>query len=197
MHTLDIFFVIAGIFFIVVGIRRGLIGELFRLVALIAGFIVAFLYYTEVSKLFHFRPPYIANSLSFTLIFIITALAIIGTGWLIKKIVHLTPLGWVDFFFGGAIGLVKCALIFWVVCLSLAAVPQSKFILGLQRSMVFQTYKKLPPVIQRAGITKIRSMIKRDIEEEVPQKLRNVKNQLEQLDKTADSAAPPPRLKYR
>jgi uncharacterized membrane protein required for colicin V production len=196
MHTLDIFFVIAGIFFIIVGIRRGLIGELFRLVALIAGFVIAFLYYAEVAKLCHFKPPYFANSLSFTLIFVITALAIIGAGWCVKKIVHLTPLGWVDYFFGGTIGLFKCAFIFWVICLSLASVPPSKFILGLHRSVVFQTYQKLPPVIKRAGITKVRVMFKHNIENEVPLKLRNAKQQLEQLDKTADSATSP-RLKYR
>jgi uncharacterized membrane protein required for colicin V production len=52
MHTLDIFFCIAAVFFIVVGVRRGLIGELFRLLALVFGFIVAFLYYPDLARLF-------------------------------------------------------------------------------------------------------------------------------------------------
>jgi uncharacterized membrane protein required for colicin V production len=196
MHTLDIFFIIASVFFIVVGIRRGLIGELFRLIALIAAFFVAFLYYPELAKLCRFNPPYLAGSLSFTIIFILTALAIIGIGWLLKKIVHLTPLGWADYFFGGAIGLAKAVLIFWVICLSLASFPPSKFILGLHRSFVFQTYKKLPPAIKLAGVTKIRALFKKNIDHDVPQKLKETKRQMEQLNRKFDSAAAP-NIKYR
>ena len=104
MHTLDIFFCIAAVFFIVIGIRRGLIGELFRLFALIAGFIVAFLYYPDLSRLLNIKNPTIATPLCFSILYLITALSVIGAGWLIRKVVHLTPLGWFDYLFGGAIG---------------------------------------------------------------------------------------------
>ena len=188
MHTLDIFFIIAAVFFLIVGIRRGLIGELFRLVALVAGFFVAFLYYPEIAKLCHFKPPSLTNALAFTLIFIVTALIIIGIGWLLKKIVHLTPLGWADYIFGGVLGLAKAVFIFWVICLSLASFPPNKFIMGLNRSVVFQTYKKLPPAIKAPGIDNMRALFRKCFDHDLPQKLRTTKLQLEQLNKTADSA---------
>lgn len=170
MHTLDILFIIAGAFFIFVGVRRGLIGELFRLVALIVGFFVAFLYYPDMAKFCRFNPPYLANAVTFTLIFLIVFLAIIGTGWLLKKIVHLTPLGWVDSFFGGAIGLAKAVFIFWVICLSCASFPLGKFTREVRHSIVFQMYDKLPPRMKLSGVSNLRALFKKNIVPDMPQK---------------------------
>jgi membrane protein required for colicin V production len=170
MHTLDILFIIAGAFFIFVGVRRGLIGELFRLIALIVGFFVAFLYYPDLVKFCRFNPPYLANAVTFTLIFLAVFLAIIGTGWLLKKIVHLTPLGWIDSFFGGAIGLAKAAFIFWVICLSCASFPLGKFTREVHHSIVFQMYDKLPPGMKFSGVANLRALFKKNISQDMPQK---------------------------
>jgi len=173
MHLLDFLFIIATAFFVFVGIRRGLIGELFRLLALVAGFFVAFLYYQEMAKLFSIRPAYVKNAMSFTLIFLIVVCAVIGTGWLLKKIIHLTPLGWADSFFGGAIGGAKAVLVFWVICLSCASFPPTKYVLNLQRSIVFKTYKKLPPGMKLAGITKMRTLFKKKNDQNGMQKQKH------------------------
>src|SRR5664279_672487 len=114
MHTIDILFFIACLFFIITGIRRGLIGEIFRLLALVAGFCAAFLFYAEIARYISFGKPYFPNALAFIVIFLIAALSIIGIGWIIKKIIHLTPLGWADYLFGGILGLAKATFIFWV-----------------------------------------------------------------------------------
>ncbi len=188
MHTLDILFIIAAFFFVIIGIRRGLIGELFRLTALVLGFFVAFLYYPEIANLCRFKPAYLQNAVAFTLIFLIVALAVIGIGWLLKKIVHLTPLGWVDGFFGGVIGFLKTVLIFWVICLSLAVFPPGSFILRLHRSLVFQTYKKLPPGMKLSGVAGVRNLFKKNIDKDVTQKLTKTQQQAEQLKKKADSS---------
>jgi membrane protein required for colicin V production len=170
MHTLDILFIIAAAFFIFTGTRRGLIGEVFRLAALIAGFFAAFLYYPELSKFFRFSQPYAANAMAFTLIFLAVILAIIGSGLLLKKAIHCTPLGWVDSLFGGAIGGLKTVLIFWVICLSCASLPPTKFARGLHDSFIFQTYKKLPPAAKLPSLVKMRSQFKNDRFPAVPQK---------------------------
>ena len=170
MHTLDILFIIAAAFFIYTGTRRGLIGEIFRLAALAAGFIAAFLYYPELSKFFRFSQPYAANAAAFTLIFLAVFLAIIGFGLLLKKAIHLTPLGWVDSLFGGAIGGAKTVLVFWVICLSCASLPPTKFASGLHGSFVFQTYKKLPPAVKLPALVKMRAQLKKDVIPAMPQK---------------------------
>jgi len=170
MHTLDILFIIAAVFFIFTGTRRGLIGEVFRLAALAAGFIAAFLYYPELAKFFRFSQPYAANAAAFTLIFLAVLLAIIGIGLLLKKAIHCSPLGWVDSLFGGAIGGAKTVLIFWVVCLSCASLPPTKFARGLHDSFVFQKYKKLPPAAKLPSLIKMRARFKKDSFAAVPQK---------------------------
>ena len=172
MHILDILFIIAAAFFVFVGIRRGLIGEFFRLVALVVGFFVAFLYYQEMAKPWSIHPAYLKNVMAFTLIFLIVVCAVIGTGWLLKKIIHLTPLGWADSVFGGAIGGAKAVLIFWVICLSCASFPPTKYVLNLQRSIVFKTYKKLPPGMKFAGITKLRALFKKSVDQNTAPKLK-------------------------
>ena len=170
MHILDILFLIAAAFFIVTGTRRGLIGEVFRLAALAAGFVVAFLYFQELAKFLRFNQPYAANALSFTIIFLAVLLAVIGSGLLLKKAIHLTPLGWVDSFFGGVLGGAKAVFIFWVVCLSCASLPPTKFARGLHGSFIFQMYKKLPPAAKLPALVKMRARFKKDSSPAVPQK---------------------------
>ncbi|MCU0608623.1 MAG: CvpA family protein, partial [Chitinispirillaceae bacterium] len=139
MHTFDILFIIGSMFFIIVGVRRGLIGEVFRIIALVAGFLVAFLYFSDLSPYLRFASPSIANPVAFSLIYLATAILILLTGWMLKKIIRLTPLGWVDYSFGGAIGLCKAVILFWIVCLSLSAFPASRAKLNMNRSTVYLT----------------------------------------------------------
>lgn len=187
MQILDLLFVIAAAFFVVVGVRRGLIGETFRLAAIIAGFFVAFLYYPELGRVVRFHPTYISNGLAFAIIFVCVALAVIGAGWVVKKIIHLTPLGWVDYIFGGALGFIKTALIFWIVCLSISAFPANRTKSGMTRSVVFKTYQKLPHGIKLDGVTSVRKALKKDIGDGVPRSLLETKQRIEELKKKVDS----------
>ena len=80
---------------------------------------------------------------------------------LLKKAVHLTPLGWVDSVFGGAIGGVKTVMIFWVICLTVASLPQSKYTGGARRSFVYRTYEELPRTVKLSGLMKTRARFKK------------------------------------
>jgi membrane protein required for colicin V production len=188
MHTLDILFIIAGAFFIFIGIRRGLIGELFRLAALIAGFFAAFLYYEEIASYFRFTSPVIDRACAFTLVFLIVAIAIIGVGWVVKKIIHLTPLGWIDGLFGGIIGLTKTILIFWILCLSLSSFPLSRPMLDANRSVLFQTYKRLPSSVKLDGITAMRNRLKKNVGGDLQRTIKHALQQIESLKEKIDSA---------
>jgi uncharacterized membrane protein required for colicin V production len=160
MHTLDIFFVVIGIVFLILGFRRGLVSELFRLIALIAGFLSAYLYYPKAAGYLNFVPPQLSFTLAFILLFIVTAMVILGIGWAVRKMVHLTPFGWIDSFFGGLIGLIKTVIVFWMLCLAFSMFPFTLNKLTLHGSMVFQTYKNLPRSLQLSGLTGLRGLLK-------------------------------------
>ncbi|MBN2188732.1 MAG: CvpA family protein [Chitinispirillaceae bacterium] len=168
MQILDILFIVAAAYFIFTGTQRGLIGEIFRLAGLVAGFATAFLYYKELSGVFRFNPPAAAGALAFAIIFLAVLCAAIVAGFLLKKFIHLTPLGRVDSVFGGAVGGAKAVLIFWVICLSFASLPPTKFVRSQHGSFVYRTYKKLPPAVKLSGLMKTRARFKKD----TPQKTK-------------------------
>jgi uncharacterized membrane protein required for colicin V production len=188
MHTLDIFFGIASIFFVVVGVRRGLIGEIFRLVALVAGCIVAFLFYPDCARIIKLPSPYLSEGLSFVIIYLATALAILGAGVLFRKAIHLTPLGWFDYVFGGAIGLLKVLIIFWVVCLSFSTFPLTIKRMHLTRSTVYTTYTKLPGTLKAGEILRVRNSFKKNVDKEVPRSLKNAQQNIDTFKNKVDSA---------
>jgi uncharacterized membrane protein required for colicin V production len=187
MHTIDIVFIAAAAFFIFIGVRRGLVGEAFRLAALIAGFCFAFLYYPDLASRIPFSPRYLAGSVAFLLLYLVAALCILGIGWLVKKAVHLTPLGWADYLFGGAIGFLKVAIIFWVVCLSIASLPASAARLQANRSLVYKTYKQLPNPLKIDHLLKMRKSLKKTVDRDVPKKVIQTKQAIEQLKDKVDS----------
>jgi membrane protein required for colicin V production len=188
MHTLDIFFGIAAAFFVFVGVRRGLIGEIVRLVALVAGCVVAFLYHPELARIIKLSSPYLSNGLSFILIYLATALAILGGGALLRKVVRLTPLGWIDYAFGGLIGLVKVLIIFWAVCLSFSTFPLAVKRMNLNRSIVYAAYTKLPALMKANEIIKIRESLKKNVDKEVPKSLKNAQQNIDTFRNKVDSA---------
>jgi uncharacterized membrane protein required for colicin V production len=188
MHTLDIFFCIGAVFFIVVGVRRGLIGELFRLVALVVGFFAAFLYYQDLAHLLNISSLHLSTAVSFSIIYISIFLLVIGAGWVLRKIVHLTPLGWFDYIFGGAIGLAKVMIIFWVVCLSFSTFPATAKRIHLDRSAVYKTFRSLPAGLKIDGMIKVRNSLKKNIEHETPQTIQNTRKNIERFKDKVDSA---------
>jgi membrane protein required for colicin V production len=162
MHILDILFVVIGIISIIIGIRRGLVSELFRLLALLAGFLSAYLYSRRGAEYLTSVPKQLASTLSFIIIFIAAALIVLGIGWVIRKMVHLTPLGWIDSLFGGVIGLLKTFTFFWMLCLGFTLFPFTISKLTLHHSLVFQTYRKLPGCLKLSGLAELRGMLKID-----------------------------------
>ncbi|NLP02960.1 MAG: CvpA family protein [Fibrobacter sp.] len=171
MHTLDLAILIIASIFTVIGIKRGFIGEVIRLAAMISGFIIGFLYFKDLSRVLPLDriPLHIKNAISFLLIYIAVVLILISIGWALKKIVRLVLLGWLDRMLGALIGLAKAVLIAWAVCLSISSFPARSIQSDFQKSYVYRSYKKLPEALSLKGINKTRSSIK-SIQQKKPDK---------------------------
>jgi membrane protein required for colicin V production len=193
MHTLDILFAIIAVVFVIIGIRRGLISELFRLIALVAGFLAAFLYYPKAAAFLTFVQPPLSFTIGFIILFIVTALIVLIIGLAIRKMIHLTPLGWIDHLFGGAIGLLKTVFLFWILCCAFAMFPLGINKMILHRSTIFQTYKKLPGFLKPAGLARLRETLKINpfpaMHPQMREKNRHGKLPWEPREKNADSTA--------
>jgi membrane protein required for colicin V production len=159
MHMLDIILGIITLVFVIIGIKRGLTGEIFRIIALIAGFIVAFLYYNEITPLLGSIKIalHIKNALAFFLLYIIVALLILLIGWLVKKVINMTVFGWFDRLLGAGVGFVKALIIAWAVCLSISSFPTRN---DFARSIVYTNYKKLPKNFHLTAILKTKESIR-------------------------------------
>lgn len=146
MHTLDIIFSVIAMFFFIVGIKRGLTGEIFRIVALVVGFIAAFLYYDDISFLLVSikAPVHIINAISFFIIYAAVALLILGIGWVVKKAINISVFGLIDRILGGLVGMLKVAILAWAVCLSISSFPIRQVQSRFSGSIVYTYYKKLP-----------------------------------------------------
>jgi uncharacterized membrane protein required for colicin V production len=188
MHTLDIFFLIGAAFFVFVGIRRGLVGEIFRLAAIIAGFFAGFLYYPDLAAVLNIASPYLSTAVSFSIIYIAVFMLVLGAGWIVRKIVHLTPLGWFDYLFGGIIGLAKTAIIFWIICLSFATFPASMKKFHFKHSLVYKAYTALPAMMKIDRMIEVRNSLRKTSDRSVPKTITNTRKGIEQLKHKVDSA---------
>jgi membrane protein required for colicin V production len=163
MHTFDIIVLVITAFFVVIGIKRGFVIEIFRLIAMLAGFVVAFLYYSDIKLLLPLGklPLQAQNSISFVLTYIVTAITIIAIGWLVKKIIHFSMLGWLDRILGAGVGIFKSLLIVWVACLSIAALPSERVRNDFGKSISYKLYKSLPNGLELESISSIRNAIRK------------------------------------
>jgi membrane protein required for colicin V production len=159
MHTLDIILGIITLVLVIVGIKRGLTGEIFRITALVAGFIIAFLYYNEITPLLGSLKIalHIKNALAFFLLYIAVALLILLIGWLVKKVINMTVFGWFDRLLGAGVGFAKALIIAWAVCLSVSSLPTKN---DFTKSVVYTNYKKLPKNFHLTAVLKTKETIR-------------------------------------
>lgn len=174
MHTFDIISLVIIGLFVLIGIKRGFIIEIFRFTAMIAGFIIAFLYYPDIRQLLPLGklPIQIQNSISFLLTYVLTAATFITAGWFAKKIIHFTLLGWLDRLLGALVGVFKSLMIVWIACLSIAALPSERVRENFGKSITFQFYKTLPSGLELEGVHKIRSAIRKFSDAKADKKIK-------------------------
>ncbi len=123
MNLFDIVCIIILGYCLVRGIFRGLIKELSSIVGVFAGFYAAYNYYINVGKLFSnwiSNTSYL-NILSFLIIFCGVFIIISIIGIIIKYLLNIAFLGWVDRICGAAFGTIKGILIVSVLMLIFTA----------------------------------------------------------------------------
>jgi membrane protein required for colicin V production len=123
MNGFDLVVLVIVLFCMIRGLFKGLIREVSGIVAVIAGFYGAFTYYGNLSDhlAFLISTPEIRHLASFGILFC-GILVVVGLmAALIRRLLHLVFLGWVDRTFGLIFGTAKGALIVSVLFVMLTA----------------------------------------------------------------------------
>ena len=125
MNWLDIVIIVVVLISIVFGLKRGLIREVFALLALIVGIIIATRSYPEGAKILsHFiNNSNVAHLLSFIVIFFFVGAFFIFTGILIRKLIQIAQLGGVDRLGGGVFGFLRGGIIVGVALVFVTKYP--------------------------------------------------------------------------
>jgi membrane protein required for colicin V production len=111
------------VYCVVRGIFRGLAKEISSIIGVLAGFYAAYTYYMEVAKPLArwISDPAYLNIVSFMIIFGLVFLMISILGIIIKYLLNITFLGWVDRISGAIFGLVKAILVVSIFLIILTA----------------------------------------------------------------------------
>jgi len=113
MNSLDILSIIMLGFCLIRGVFRGLVRELISIMAVFAGFFVAYFYYLKIAKLLSswISDTGYLNILSFLIIFSVASIAISIMGVIFEYILNISFQNWADRIFGAEFGAIKGVLI--------------------------------------------------------------------------------------
>ena len=117
MTAIDFGVIAIMLIFLVRGIWVGFIRQLASLAALILGYLFAGRYYEQISPRlsFLFPSPQISFLVTYALLFIAVFVGVLAIGYVLKKVMSLSLLGWFDRFMGGLFGLVKAGVVVTVL----------------------------------------------------------------------------------
>jgi membrane protein required for colicin V production len=147
MNWLDIILIVIMVLAAIMGIFKGLVKQVIGLVAVVAGLVLACLYYTGASGLFEtfIKNQLLDNFLGFLLIFVAVLIAGGILGHLITKVMK-GPLALVNRLFGGVFGAIKGVLICGILVFALFTFQVAKpaletsvlapFCLGITRAAI-------------------------------------------------------------
>jgi membrane protein required for colicin V production len=126
MNILDIIIIVIVGYCLIRGIFRGLIKELSSIIGVLAAFYTAYSYYPKIA---HLLRRWVTNSgylniLSFFILFCLVFVIISMLGVIIKYLLNIAFLGWVDRICGAGFGVIKGILIVSVIVLTLTAFLQ-------------------------------------------------------------------------
>lgn len=116
MTWIDIVLIIIIVGLVIHGIIIGLVRGIFDIIGIIAGYILAVSYSAAME---------IPKILAFILIFVIVVIVISILGRIISKMIHVTPLGFIDRIFGGILGFLKAFIVCFVFLIVLLLLQKS------------------------------------------------------------------------
>ncbi len=127
MTLLDVGVIAIALIFLVRGIWVGFVRQLASIAGLLLGFIIAGNYYKHFSK---FLSPVVASPqagflITYGLLFLLVFLSAIACGFLLKKVMTLSLLGWFDRVLGGFFGLSKAVIVATVFFMAISGMLSS------------------------------------------------------------------------
>jgi membrane protein required for colicin V production len=125
MNGLDITFIIIFSLSAILGLWKGITKGFFSLISIIAGVTIASRYYYVFSISIHdyIKSPLFSNILGFIVIFIVIALIVNLIGVLIKKLMGLLALDWIDHLGGLLFGLLRGLVISTIIIILMSKFP--------------------------------------------------------------------------
>ncbi len=133
-HWTFLDFIFAGIILLSTGfaLTKGLVREVVSIVALLAGFILAVLYYPVTAAWFRnlLRTEALADLVGFLLIFAGCLMAGAIVSLLIKRFVKAASLEWIDRLLGGVFGFLRGWAVASIIVLALVAFPVKEKLLA-------------------------------------------------------------------
>ena len=193
MHGIDIIACALAALFVLMGIRRGVIAELFRLLAMVGGFVAAALYYRHLYARLAFLPAGRGVRLiaAYLCVYILVAAALVGIGWLVRKVVHWSMLGWADRLLGGGTGLLKSLLVVWVGILLLSALPLPAVNEWAAQSLAHAVFRQIPPRLKLPDIDNAHKTILNVMDREALDALGGTREKIDSFRVRIDSLAKP------
>ncbi len=168
MNPLDMVIVVIMAFCLIRGVFRGLIKEISSIVGVFAGFYAAYTYYGVVAKPLS---RWISNSaylniLSFLIVFCALFILISVIGVIIKYVLNIAFLGWVDRICGAGFGIIKGVLIVSVILIPLTSfLPNNAPVI---RNSVLSPYVMLVS-------EKMVKVVSKDMKQQFEAKIRELK----------------------
>ncbi len=123
MNPFDIVTIIILGYSLIRGLFRGLVKEMASIVGVLGGFYAAYTYYMVLGRLLSrlIKNTAYLNILSFLIIFCAVLIAVSVLGVIIKYLLNIAFLGWVDRIGGVVFGAVKAMLIVCILFITLTA----------------------------------------------------------------------------
>ena len=123
MNPFDILVVVIVAFTLIRGIFRGLVKELSSIIGVLAGFYAAYTYYPNLAQVLARWISNVGylNILSFLIIFSTILIIVSVMGVIIKYLLNIAFLGWLDRICGAGFGLIKGLLIVSILLISFTA----------------------------------------------------------------------------
>jgi membrane protein required for colicin V production len=155
VHPFDIIAAGFCLLFIILGLFRGFVEEVLRLVAVVVAFLAGLAYYKPLAAraLFLHLPGSVTSVLSFFALFLACLVVLLLAGKLIKKVVHLTMLGPVDSICGGVLGFVKAFFLVWIAVICVSSLPFAGPKRWIAPSRTFVFFSTVSPKLGRAGLS--------------------------------------------
>ena len=170
MNLLDMSIVVILGFCMIRGLFRGIVKELSSIIGVFGGFYAAYTYYMVLARLISKWLPNITymKIISFLFIFCAVFLIISVIGIIIKYILNISFLAWIDRIFGLIFGLIKGGLIVSILVIALTAFlvkgapVVSKSILAPHVTMLSEKMIKVVPKIMKKNYEKKLNELKKD-----------------------------------